>query len=243
MAATEPKAKLQQDRIEEYKENLRGRALAYYMDGYMTALLDGHHKAMAAAYLHKKVPALVILPAYQMLSRDENGDVVEMIAAGEFHWNCALHPLYYSLRRPRETAGAEVMKQILDTIPRYGTIAVCEEGKRLAGYYPTVEAIAAYDLVGEITDKRLQDIICGKEVLTERAVYYVRALILQKHDSLFEAVSFFLEQYGFCGERYAIIKELTKLPKSDALVDFLIQVMVEYEDAYPEIKDLILDYV
>ena len=243
MAATEPKMKLQQGRIEEYKENPRGRALAYYMDGYMTALLDGHHKAMAAAYLHKKVPALVILPAYQVLERDENGDIVEMIAAGEFRWNCALHSLHYSLKRPRENVGAEAMKQILDMIPKYGTIEVCEEGKRLAGYYPTVETIAAYDLVGEITDKRLQDMMSGKEALEEKAIYYVRALILQKHASLFEAVSFFLEQDAFRRERYAIIKELTNLPKSDALVDFLIQVMVEYEDAYPEMKDLILDYV
>ena len=83
----------------------------------------------------------------------------------------------------------------------------------------------------------------GKEALEEKAIYYVRALILQKHASLFEAVSFFLEQDAFRRERYAIIKELTNLPKSDALVDFLIQVMVEYEDAYPEMKDLILDYV
>lgn len=135
------------------------------------------------------------------------------------------------------------MKQILDMIPKYGTIEVCEEGKRLAGYYPTVETIAAYDLVGEITDKRLQDMMSGKEALEEKAIYYVRALILQKHASLFEAVSFFLEQDAFRRERYAIIKELTNLPKSDALVDFLIQVMVEYEDAYPEMKDLILDYV
>ena len=135
------------------------------------------------------------------------------------------------------------MKQILDMIPKYGTIEVCEEGKRLAGYSPTGDTIAAYDLVGEITDKRLQDMMSGKEALEEKAIYYVRALILQKHASLFEAVSFFLEQDAFRRERYAIIKELTNLPKSDALVDFLIQVMVEYEDAYPEMKDLILDYV
>lgn len=241
--ATEPKAKLRQERIADYRERPRGRALAYYMDGYMTALLDGHHKAMAAALLHQKVPALVIMPAYCTAHREENGEITKAVSAGEFCWNCAPHYLEYSLYKPNEKMDTDAMRQIVKSIPAYGTIAIDEKGKELAGYYPTVDEVASLDLVGEMSEKRIQDILTGREVPDEEEIpYYIKALVVQKHVSLLEMADFFLRQYAYCRKRYAIVKELTKLEKSDALVDFLIQVMVDYEEDYPEIKDLILDY-
>ena len=39
-----------------------GRAICYYLQGYMTALLYGHDMAVMAAYSHKELPALVIIP-------------------------------------------------------------------------------------------------------------------------------------------------------------------------------------
>lgn len=242
--ATEPKAKLRQERIAEYRERPRGRALAYYMDGYMTALLDGHHKAMAAAQRHQKVPALVIIPAYCTVYREENGEMTKAVSAGEFCWNCAPHHLEYSLQKNNEKIDADAMQQIVKSIPAYGTIAVDEKGKELAGYYPTVDEMASLDLVGEITDQRIQDILEGREVPEEEeTLHYIRALVVLKHDSLLEVADFFLKQYAYCRKRYAIVKELTRLAKSDALVNFLIRVMVDYEEDYPEIKDLILDYL
>ena len=242
--ATEPKAKLRQERVADYRERPQGRALAYYMDGYMTALLDGHHKAMAAAYLHQKVPALVIIPAYCTMHREENGEMTKAVSAGEFCWNCESYHLECFLQKPNEKIGADAMQQILKSIPAYGTIVADEKGKELAGYYPTVDEMASLDLVGEITEQRLRDILDGREVPEEGEVlHYIRALVVLKHASLLEITGFFLRQYTYCRERYAIIKELTRLEKSDALVDFLIQVMVDYEEDYPEMKDLILDYL
>lgn len=62
--ATQSKKKLCKSRVAYYRKHLNCRAVAYYMDGYMTALVDGHHKAMAAALEHKTVNALVIMPCY-----------------------------------------------------------------------------------------------------------------------------------------------------------------------------------
>ncbi|MEZ3423935.1 MAG: hypothetical protein K1W39_09500 [Lachnospiraceae bacterium] len=50
--ATQPQHKICQERINYYMENPCGMALAFYMDGYMSALLDGHHKTLALAKLH-----------------------------------------------------------------------------------------------------------------------------------------------------------------------------------------------
>lgn len=47
-------------RINYYRTKPDCRAIAYYMDGNITALIDGHHKAIAAAMEHKQCCALVI---------------------------------------------------------------------------------------------------------------------------------------------------------------------------------------
>ena len=49
--ATQSIKNLNTSRVDYYREHAGCRVLAYYMDGYMTALIDGHHKAMAAALL------------------------------------------------------------------------------------------------------------------------------------------------------------------------------------------------
>ena len=86
--ATQSYGKLNNSRVDYYMKNPQGRALAYYMDGYMTALIDGHHKAMAAAKLHKMVDALVIIPCYARRHQGEGGAWIESIGNEDFWWNC-----------------------------------------------------------------------------------------------------------------------------------------------------------
>ncbi|MCH5348215.1 MAG: hypothetical protein J1E40_02735 [Oscillospiraceae bacterium] len=55
-------------RVEEYMDILKNdpsppRGLAYWQNGFISALLDGHHKACAAARLGKKISCLTIIRA------------------------------------------------------------------------------------------------------------------------------------------------------------------------------------
>lgn len=45
------------------------------------------------------------------------------------------------------------------------------------------------------------------------------------------------------GLLYDMIKEIVSMNADGKLTDYFIDVMVEYEDDYPEIKDLLLDYI
>lgn len=57
---------ISEDRVEYYRQRLKAgdniRGLAYYEKGFICALLDGHHKAVAAAQLGLKLKCLVIIP-------------------------------------------------------------------------------------------------------------------------------------------------------------------------------------
>lgn len=66
MYPTQGAASISEDRVKEYREALKQdaeiRGLAYYEKGFICALLDGHHKAIAAAQLGMKLKCLTIIP-------------------------------------------------------------------------------------------------------------------------------------------------------------------------------------
>ncbi len=62
--ATQPREKCNKERVEYYRQHSNGRAIAYYIDGYITALIDGHHKTLAAAMDHRDVNSLVIMSGH-----------------------------------------------------------------------------------------------------------------------------------------------------------------------------------
>lgn len=48
------------------------RAIAYYLDGYMTALLYGHNLAATSAYSKKELPSLVIIPYCDLVASNSH---------------------------------------------------------------------------------------------------------------------------------------------------------------------------
>ncbi|MBR2750830.1 MAG: hypothetical protein IKD90_06845 [Clostridiales bacterium] len=66
---TQSSSLIQNDRVEHYAKIMKTeknppRALTYHLQGYMNVLLDGHHKACAAASLGQMLPCLTIIPCH-----------------------------------------------------------------------------------------------------------------------------------------------------------------------------------
>ena len=64
-----------------------------------------------------------------------------------------------------------------------------------------------------------------------------------KHHRTIELFDFFLHENAYDLCKYAMVKEIVSLNTDEKLTDYFIDVMVEFEDDYPEIKDLIQDYI
>lgn len=66
MYPTQSSGSIDEKQVEEYRDRLKHgaeiRGLAYYEKGFVCALLDGHHKAIAAAQLGQKLKCLTIIP-------------------------------------------------------------------------------------------------------------------------------------------------------------------------------------
>ncbi len=240
---TQPYRILNPNRVEYYEKHPQGRALAYHMDGYMTALIDGHHKAMAAAKTHQMVDALVIIPCYTSWRSSDDGSLTTYLGNEEWLWNCNEYGI-----APRETKIIKKESWNSENISALFISDVPEDAKpemdQLAAYYPDVHGVASIDLLGEITNQRLDNIIRHQEIIAaERVTYFLKALVSLKHYRIIELFDFFLHENAYDLYKYAMIKEIVSLNADGKLTDYFIDVMVEFEDDYPEIKDLILDYI
>ncbi|WP_139492159.1 hypothetical protein [Brevibacillus dissolubilis] len=75
LVPTQPTTRYDQERVDTYRKLMREGAsfggLAYYLDGYLCALLDGHHRATAALLEEQDFYCVTILPATDFFMNQE----------------------------------------------------------------------------------------------------------------------------------------------------------------------------
>lgn len=245
--ASQPIEKCDKERIDYYLKHPKEKAVAYYLDGYMTVLLDGHHKTFAAALRHEKVKALVIIPMTCIYNPNNKGsrefgfaDIrfeESQLNINEYGWE----KIEYSTERIDEEVSKEIAQKFKQS---RGNVKFPVEIEGLAQYYPTAEEVAAIDRAGEISQEMLKEILSRQKVCTcEEACIILKALVAMHHHMAQKIGAFFSKQAYDSSTLYEIIKELTRLPRTQQLEDFLIERMVELEEDHPEIKKLILGYL
>lgn len=247
--ATQPRQKFSLERMRYYLEHPDCRAVAYYMDGYMAALLDGHHKAMAAAVSHQPFNALVILPAHIQRWRNENGGFDDYLSFGVMDFPCRelsadgnrIEPVPIILEKVPEGRMKEIVRTIGEC--RLGDSFPIET-RGLAAYYPTVEEQAEIERAGIITDDLLDQILCKKITYTgEEACILIKALSGLKHKRFKEIGIYFSSQPYSGPALYTILETMKKLPRDEEMEQFFLDKMIELEDEYPYIGRMILDYL
>lgn len=247
--ATEPARACSKEQIEYYLEHPGGRAIAYYMDGYITALLDGHHKAFAAALRHEDVPALVIMPGYSYTksSRSEIGQ--SGIRFGDMNFTC--EALSITEQEAQEGAkGAERLSpEAAVNIWNQFTASRCETDfpfstEGLAEFYPTAKGQAVIERCGVIDTAHLDRILMKEEGCEEEeACQLLEALEALKHERLRVMAMFFSKQPYSGSALYFILEILAGMPRDEETENFLIERMVALEQDYPDIKKMILSYL
>ncbi len=253
MIGTQSQRKCNMERVNYYRQNPGARAIAYYMDGYMTALIDGHHKSYAAALDGKDVNALVICPT-QLYWKGAGHDRDYETGLRAFNMRFSSEELgidkkYFDEVRKQTNANTGVADE--EMIRVHQRICSGNEKERillnvneLVKFYPDVMGQAYIDRAGEITDKLLDDIL--KHNITydsKQAEDLIQALGALQHPRLFEIGDFFLSNYMY--ERkvvYTTVKEMMKCERTPELEQYFINIMVELEEYNPQIKDLILGY-
>ena len=252
--ASEPPEKCDKSRVEYYLNHPEEKAVAYYLDGYMTVLLDGHHKTFAAALRHEQVKALVIMPLTSKSLMDTYkglgfGDMVfkkeELNLTDEAWREAGNHTELLNKKQTKKIeeafkkAAHKASQKSYDQRKGKANFPFAIEG--LAQYYPSASEVADIERAGQIKEETLEQILNQQKSCTDKEVcILMRALRALHHPKTYEMGAFFSSQ-PYDGEiLYEVIEVLLELPRTESLEALLIQRMVELEERYPEIKKLIM---
>ena len=208
------RAKYYLDIIE--KENAP-RAIAYYQYGFLCALLDGHHKAYAAALKGAMLHSIVIIPIKYVLN-DINDQKVFAVF-GDIKIDMKELPNF----KPDK-------EKFVDSISfeEYHNPPVSENGMFLE-YYPTVEELSGYWVAKkdniELTKTIIDDWISKNDIDMSRLKYYI---------SYYARKDF--------KKSMMIVKEiLTNENSSHFLKEFAIRFLINHKS--DEAEQIIIDYL
>lgn len=207
-------------------------AITYAIDGYMSILLDGHHRACAAALEKKKLSCLTISPVWYYYNKTENFSTI----------GC---PFGYLTQIPSLTKKQNIFFErrlnIKREIKRYpkpkeGNIFCktwSKEYKQSVEYFPDCEEAAAlieypFDiLTKEGIEKLLND---NEQNYTKLSVYLFHFLC--KQDKIHKKqIAFYFTSVWFPNElRKAAFQILNTIKNDSEIEDFFIDYIINCED-------------
>ena len=237
MIATQPKKKLNVERVQYYKLNPNCRAIAYYMDGNITALLDGHHKAMAAAMEHRPCNSIVISKCTYFMRTMQNGEKYGCLEANEAIFKVdELQSEFCKdkyLSEKKEHKYSSISNWEIDTEDIFpGEI----DTRGLSDFYPSVKECVSMDIFGPITNEYI-DKFLHNEISLEETKYdiFMDALAANRHERLFEVIDYILHKNQMYEYMISALEHLFRMPHTDNLEKYLIDYVVEVEDEHPEV--------
>lgn len=232
--------------VEFYRKNENCRAIEYYLDGYLCALLDGHHKAVAAALEKRPVKTLVILPTTGVFfPNDSQGIKGGLIISGETVYE---NELLSSLKKVRDSfpdnrmSKGEMENYLSLNDESFGAYNWSEDILKTSGYFPSVFTAACIEWAGDLSDLRLNKIITHEEVCDNRTLYYIAKALFELKSPRFKELAFFIGKNEFCvpvwNEVYSLIAKI----KDEEVENFFVEFLINDEKLRPDITKIVDDY-
>jgi len=174
------------DRVEEYREQIRSGqrigGLAFWVEGFLSALLDGHHRATACLLEGVPFTCLTVMSLGAVEIREGNKALLvwdERIPFAEL----PKEAVRFLEAQPKRLTIAESMPEL----PGGGAADEpwtadphWDELHRAASPFPDALAVAALEIVGDTSDERIERLFCGEEHGAPELWLVFRALIASK---------------------------------------------------------------
>lgn len=245
---SQPTSMLDKETLQKYlrDESTNNTGLAYYMDGSMALLLDGHHRATTACLKQQPIECLTIARV-NGYAAEKNKDVSYFWAGGTA----------FNMKDMKNK------DRILKLLPRYKTDLIkgqCKNKKHAiqdreldkeikkqlnenSKKYPTFKEIAFESMLDEVTFERLE-VLWDK--YDEESTFEFELLIdvLYRHnkDKMFEYIKNMITDISKC-EFWHQAYSLLLSYESELVEDLLVEYLVENEyDKTDSIRIMIDDY-
>ncbi|WP_424244610.1 hypothetical protein Dip510_001866 [Elusimicrobium posterum] len=239
---TQPPSVYDPQRVEHYKNITSTRALAYQLNGtLLCALLDGHHKAVAAAVKGEKVRTLVIsAPSFYT---PQGGDKKPSINFHELSLEVDedINKIIGKECNNRGSAAEyDKYKEMKDI--SFDSYNWPQELLKTAKNYPPVEVMVSIERAGDISDKRLDNILSAAEQPDKETLFEITAALYATKNPRFAQFAIFI-----CSDINHVLLWRDIFPllvtiKTKEVEDFFIDFTVNDEGTRPEISELVNEY-
>lgn len=244
---TQPPSTYNPEQAEYYRNKDGYRAIAYHFDGYLCALLDGHHKVVAAALDKKKVKSLVILPVSSVWEANKEHNIKGGISINGviIQEDELLTPITdimksWKMNQLRKAETEEYLAfQNDDFDKNYEWPPEILEAEKT---FPDALGVARIEWAGDISDKRLDRVLNKQESLSdEDCLNIAAALYYSANPRLKEVMFSFCKDYSYVRVWYDIYKLLANI-EDDDVEEFFIDYLIQDDKEHPDIKKIIDNY-
>lgn len=169
---TQPVSKIDYERIDYYRKKLNNGeklgGIAFYIEGYMSAILDGHHRAMASLLEHKPISCITISRVHAVSFGDKRKQLKAIWACGQ-SIDASILPerinkkIRDGFNNIRLINTSEVQKFLSMQSGEWKDISFDDEVVNAARSLPRISDIVSISLAGELTDERIDRIFQGNE--------------------------------------------------------------------------------
>lgn len=231
-----------EDRVQYYIDRLRTtdtppRAIAYHCGEFLSFLLDGHHKACAAASLRQPLPCLVIMPMEYCSYTVVNKKTVPFkLVFGPFALDVSEIPKKYLPYNNKKAAGQFIAAETAEEFPNILTHRSWEDNLlNSARFYPGVHDLAVMSCTGiaDVTDELMEECLRTLSVDNRKKLRSILLLLDIKNDSrLKETALACAERVDSPALKLQAFKLLSKMKSDDEITDFFINWIVYDTDPH-----------
>lgn len=231
------------ERVAYYQKNeINARAIAFYHSSTnLCSLIDGHHRATAVALKKETLKTLLISNPNEYHEK-----FIKFNKLPLYH-NEIDHNLKKSIRKSNinhQLSNNETLKIIEKLNPEFDCYSWNEEIIESANHYPTIQILAAFEIAGDIGEKRLKNILERKEIVPTSALKHILIALFFKDKDL--AINFTIALYKKeIAESYLhedIFRHLSQYKKNPIIEDFFVEFLITDDNSRPWLTKIVDKY-
>ncbi len=236
--------------VDSYREQYRSgcgdrlRGVAFHMDAYLCVLLDGHHKAIAAAQEGCEFRCLTILPVTGYSYSPSANEKKVWFGGVEL----CIEDLDKNLNQKKYLQSKSISITEIESL--LAMEASCwdeavwpDEVTEIEKRYPDVLGLACTKLAGDISDERIERLLHGGENEWEEELnILLRALIASKDIRTKKLALTIGRNEGLKELWYVAFKYLATIPGDD-IEQFFINFLIDDDKRHPYLTKIADDYL
>ncbi|PYI51003.1 hypothetical protein DLM86_26925 [Paenibacillus flagellatus] len=190
---------LNKERVHHYLDQIKNgktmTGLAFYYGGFMSTLLDGHHRATAAYMENKSIDCLTILKVTGFGFHQDNKPNKIYVGGETYDFNSFSNPegICNYLKKIFESRKSNLeVQEVASLLEDCQNLWIGEEASKIGidlgqRVYPDYLAIAFSDMAGDVSDERINEAMARRDDEAEFELEMMfKKLQIQKPNKAFE---------------------------------------------------------